>query len=292
VIDIGKLDWDYLEPVLRDYLEPVLRDYLEQVRRDPVAPIRVGNRTIGAYYDLNGKGAEETEAPVTRFELELLCRHWAEELAAVPWMSTGVHGSRGVRVLPYATGRLERLGRILGEEKVDAILGEVFDDVGRRKVAEWLPSSGESESWPVPFVTGNHMGQSKTVVPEEVWVSLGSLGEEAERCACPTDRETYPEAPDCFQEVEWDPILIEVPSVTDGAFFEKDAGGLTLFEREVLCRFWLEVHSRVRALQEAFGESEFGAGDLDEYAFTRFIAVGEPLGFERLAAIMKEVAES
>jgi hypothetical protein len=284
VIDIGKLDWDCFEPVSQNDGE--------QVKRNPVAPIRVGNRTIGAYYDLNGEGAEEEEAQVTKFELELICRHWAEELATMPWPPTGVYGSRGVRVLPYATGRLERLGRILGEEKVDAILGEVFDDVGRRKVAKWLPSSEESESWPVPFVTGNHMGKGKTVVLEEVWVSLGSLGEEAERCARPTDRQRYPEAPDCFQEVEWDPILIEVPFVTDDAFFEKDADGLTLFEREVLCRFWLEVHSRVRALQEALGESEFGAGDLDEYAFTRFIAVGEPLGFERLAAIMKEVAES
>jgi hypothetical protein len=280
VIDIEKLDWDYLEPVFRDYLE--------QVRRDPVAPFRVGNHTIGAYYDINGEGAEETEAEVTKFELELICRHWAEELAGVPWASTGVYGSRGVRVLPYATGRLERLAAILGEEKVDAMLEEVFDNVSKGGDADWLAGSEEPEPWPVPFVTGNHLGKGETVVLEEVWVSLGSLGEEAERCARSTDREMYPGALDCFQEVEWEPIIIEVPSVTDDAFFEKDAGGLTLFEREVLCQFWLEVHFRVRALQEALGESEFGAGDLNDYAFTRFITVGEPLGLERLNAIMDE----
>jgi len=99
--------------------------------KDPLAPIPLANGCVmGHFYEINGQGAREHKARVTRFELELLCEHWAKQILAVSeeWVHFGSTGSREMRVMPYAEKRLEYFQRFLGDEKVAEIVDEVFKD--------------------------------------------------------------------------------------------------------------------------------------------------------------------
>jgi hypothetical protein len=107
-----------------------LSNYLEESAKDPVCPIRMGNLVIGAYYHINGDGAEEREAQVTRFEIELLCKHWAEEWRDANFMYAAYRqtGSYEMRVRWYARTRLDYFAEVLGIDIVQAIVDEAFKD--------------------------------------------------------------------------------------------------------------------------------------------------------------------
>jgi hypothetical protein len=99
--------------------------------KDPLAPIPLSNGCVmGFFYEINGDGAREHQARVTRFEMELLCKHWAKQLLAVSeeWVYFGSTGSWEMRVMPYARTRLGYFQRFLGDEKVTEIVDEVFKD--------------------------------------------------------------------------------------------------------------------------------------------------------------------
>ena len=103
--------------------------YFEQAMRDPLGPVHVGSIILGAVYEVNGEGAQELQAQVTRFELELLCEHWARQIREVrrSYLVFGQSGSREIRVLPYAHNRLDYLAEFLGDDRVESIFDRVFE---------------------------------------------------------------------------------------------------------------------------------------------------------------------
>lgn len=96
---------------------------------------------IGGFYDINGEGSVEHEAKVSIFEMELLCKHWAEEILGCRRMTEVYEctGSREIRAKYYASSRLDYFETILGEEKVEALLSQVFEgfDPQKERIEFW-----------------------------------------------------------------------------------------------------------------------------------------------------------
>jgi hypothetical protein len=103
---------------------------IEQMMANPFAPTGGPGFTIGAIYEVNDEGAREHDAEVTVFEMELLCKHWAEMILEVDvmWAYYGTCGSWERRMRPYATMRLNHFAQFLGGEKVKEIVDEAFKD--------------------------------------------------------------------------------------------------------------------------------------------------------------------
>ena len=125
-----------------DSSHPESTDYFEVMMEDPFGPVRL---VIGACGDIGGEGAMENEAQVTPFEIELVARHWAKEFVKVrrDLEVSSQTGNREIRVMPYAWDRLNYFKTILGEERVQAIVEEVFEG----KEAELQLEAQAYEAW-------------------------------------------------------------------------------------------------------------------------------------------------
>ena len=132
-----------LEQQALDSIDPDCGSYLDQVIQDPLGPARAGPFIIGAICEVNGEGAAEHTTRVTKFELELLCKHWAETLLSADrmWQVYGQTGSREIREGPYAKARLHQLAEILGRENVQAIVAKVYKDYEPEKEREAYEAS-------------------------------------------------------------------------------------------------------------------------------------------------------
>src|SRR3989442_683651 len=96
----------------------------------------------GHVYEVNGKGAEPVEGyPLTRFELQVLARHWAREELDISIFGFlyATTGSTEIRLKPHAQDRLRRIAELVGEEEVakeekqvqDAMRERIGDDYWR-----------------------------------------------------------------------------------------------------------------------------------------------------------------
>lgn len=116
---------------------------------DAIAPAVLGRVVVGYCPEIHGPRAKQVRAEVTAFELELLCRHWAEEILSIDeeWAYLGMAGSREIRVRPYANGRLARFERYLGANVVKKIVDEVYADFNPPAVpmyaADFPPEAGD-----------------------------------------------------------------------------------------------------------------------------------------------------
>ena len=98
---------------------------------------------VGVVRGVNDATAELVEGFVpTRYELEVLARHYLECIGDIQfmWEAFGQSSSYGIRFWPFANRRLSKIQSILGEEdyreaitsaeeKIDKVLAEIREDV-------------------------------------------------------------------------------------------------------------------------------------------------------------------
>ena len=114
------------EEALRQQMaaEEAVRQHLA----DSLAPLQAGSFRIGYGYEVNGPGAEKHAAEVTTWEIEQLCKIWAERRRSIlfDYKAYGQSGSYGIRVEPFAQQRLGYFAGLIGEDKVEEIVAGVF----------------------------------------------------------------------------------------------------------------------------------------------------------------------
>jgi len=98
--------------------------------------------TIGYINEVNGAKSIKQQAEISLYEAELLCRHWAERMRGVDecWLSNQT-GSYEIRMHPYANSRIAYFMLILGPERVNKIVDEVYE--GFDKLEETMESCEE-----------------------------------------------------------------------------------------------------------------------------------------------------
>ncbi len=108
--------------------------------------------TMGYVDDVNGPGAEEChEYNPTRFELELLARHWAEVILdyEIDWFLYATSCSTSIRREPYAQRRLARIEELIGTDAIKQIFDQLREEARERLGdEEWqIFLNGDDEEW-------------------------------------------------------------------------------------------------------------------------------------------------
>ena len=88
----------------------------------------LGDACVGYIESVNGPGAEACwESQATRHELQVLAKHWYRELTDIDlfWFLHQTTGSTEWRTAIYATRRLQRIRRTIGDELIDEAIAEV-----------------------------------------------------------------------------------------------------------------------------------------------------------------------
>ena len=98
---------------------------------DPPTPIRLEDGgVLWLIYKEYDDGTADFVISVSREEIEVLCRYWAERLRSVQAILYGYrqYGRSEKDIEYYAKARLAHFRKFLGEEKVTEIVDEVFKD--------------------------------------------------------------------------------------------------------------------------------------------------------------------
>ena len=98
-------------------------------------PLSVGPITIGVVRGVNDASAGLVEDfRVTRYELEVLARHYLEKVKQVEheWTAYRCTGSTGMRMLAFGERRLGSIERILGKDVLDKALAPMEEEWRRR----------------------------------------------------------------------------------------------------------------------------------------------------------------
>ena len=116
--------------------------------KEAVAPWVAGRFVFGAIDEVNGPGAEEKDAKITRFEARLIVEHWAKQIKAIAthW-AEGDTGSWEIRTGPYARYRISYLlkAELISKDELEELCDEVFQsrasdqgDSARIDYHEWI----------------------------------------------------------------------------------------------------------------------------------------------------------
>jgi len=108
--------------------------------------------TMGLVDDVNGPGAEECqEYDPSRFEIELLARHWAEVILdyEIDWFLYATSCSTSIRREPYAQRRLARIEELIGTDAIKQIFDQLREEARERLGdEEWqIFLNGDDEEW-------------------------------------------------------------------------------------------------------------------------------------------------
>ena len=107
---------------------------------------------MGLVDEVNGPGAEECqEYNPSRFELELLARHWAEVILGyeIDWFLYATSDSTSIRREPYAQRRLARIEDIIGADAITKIFEQLREEArAQLGEEEWqIFLNGNDEEW-------------------------------------------------------------------------------------------------------------------------------------------------
>lgn len=108
--------------------------------------------TMGFVDEVNGPRAEECqEYNPSRFELQLLARHWAEVILnyEIDWFLHATSGSTSIRRKPYAQRRLARIEEIIGADAINKIVEQLEEEArGRIGEEKWqIFQLGDDQEW-------------------------------------------------------------------------------------------------------------------------------------------------
>lgn len=158
--------------------------------------------TIGYVDEVNGPGAQEIPDFIsTRYELIQLVKYWVGEAVRIRWFEffSGSTGSREIRVRPFAWYRVAHIGRLLGEDRIDAAVDEVYDQFRKecderlwdiymngdraqwdRVESEFYQQLGSGSQEPLDTDSGSSINDSRIPTIERVRHLDGVIGWEAE----------------------------------------------------------------------------------------------------------------
>jgi hypothetical protein len=133
---------------------------MDEKFKESIAP-RGGNGVYFGYVDAIHRKGTERSFEVTDHELELIARHWANEIRSIDdqWDYWRVSGSIETRVKPYAYYRLNKIGEVLGEDQV----AQILDDENKKRFMTGVfevPDDNEHPSTPEAkvYYTTRHRG--------------------------------------------------------------------------------------------------------------------------------------